>query len=150
MSSMKVILKEDVPSLGTTGDIVRVKGGYARNYLIPQKKALLADSRNVKAVEHVKLLAEHALEKMKKSAEEVGDRLKQTTLTVVQKAGEDDKLFGSVTSMDVEHALKAEGFDVDRKKIHLEKPLKQLGEFIIPVKLHRDVTVNVTLRVVKE
>lgn len=150
MSSMKVILKEDVPSLGTTGDIVRVKGGYARNYLIPQKKALLADSRNVKAVEHAKLLAEHALEKMKKSAEEVGDRLKQTTLTVVQKAGEDDKLFGSVTSMDVEHALKAEGFDVDRKKIHLEKPLKQLGEFIIPVKLHRDVTVNVTLRVVKE
>jgi len=150
MSSMNVILKEDVPSLGSTGDIVKVKGGYARNYLIPQKKALLADSRNVKAVEHAKLLAEHALEKMKKAAGELGERLKQTTLTVVQKAGEDDKLFGSVTSMDVEHALKAEGFDIDRKKIHLEKPLKQLGDFIVPVKLHRDVTVNVTLKVVKE
>jgi len=150
MSSMNVVLKEDVPSLGSTGDIVKVKGGYARNYLIPQNKAMLADSRNVKAVEHAKLLAEHALEKMKKSAEELGERLRQTTLTVVQKAGEDDKLFGSVTSMDIEHALKAEGFDVDRRKIHLDKPLKQLGEFIIPVKLHRDVTVNVTLKVVKE
>lgn len=150
MSTMNVILKEDVPNLGSTGDVVKVRGGYARNYLIPQQKALLADSRNVKAVEHAKLLAEHALEKMKKSAEELGERLKQATLTVVQKAGEDDKLFGSVTSMDVEHALKAEGFDVDRKKIHLDKPLKQLGEFIIPVKLHRDVTVNVTLKVVKE
>ncbi|MDH3974893.1 MAG: 50S ribosomal protein L9 [Deltaproteobacteria bacterium] len=150
MSSMNVILKEDVPNLGSTGDVVKVKGGYARNYLIPQKKALLADSRNIKAVEHAKLLAEHALEKMKKSAEDLGERLKQTVLTVVQKAGEDDKLFGSVTSMDVEHALKAEGFDVDRKKIHLEKPLKQLGDFIVPVKLHRDVTINVTLKVVKE
>lgn len=150
MSTMNVILKKDVPHLGSTGDIVRVKGGYARNYLIPQQKALLADSRNVKAVEHAKLLAEHALEKMKKSAEELGEKLKQLTLTVVQKAGEDDKLFGSVTSMDVEHALKAEGFDIDRKRIHLEKPLKQLGDFIIPVKLHRDVTINVTLKVVKE
>ena len=150
MSTTNVILKEDVPNLGSTGDVVKVKGGYARNYLIPQSKALLADSRNIKAVEHAKLLTEHALEKLKKSAEDLGERLKQATLTVVQKAGEDDKLFGSVTSMDVEHALKAEGFDIDRKKIHLEKPLKQLGDFIIPVKLHRDVTINVTLKVVKE
>ena len=150
MSSMNVILREDVANLGNAGDIVKVRSGYARNYLIPQSKALLADSRNIKVVEHAKLLAEHALAKLRGAAEVLGERLKQTTLTIVQKVGEDDRLFGSVTSMDVEHALKAEGIDVDRKQIHLEKPLKKLGDYVIPVKLHRDVTVNVTLKVVKE
>lgn len=150
MGSMSVILKVDVSGLGVTGDIVKVKGGYARNYLIPQDKALLADSRNVKVIEHAKMLAEHAIDKLRKGAEELGEKLKGATITITRKTGEDDKLFGSVTSMDIEHALSSEGFDIDRKKLHLDKPIKQLGEFIVPVKFHRDVTVDLTLHVVKE
>ena len=150
MSSMNVILKTDVSNLGVTGDIVKVKGGYARNFLLPQGKALLADSRNIKVVEHAKFLAQHAVEKMRKAAEELAEKLKPLSLTIVQKVGEDERLFGSVTSMDVEHALNAEGFTIDRRAIHLEKPLKQLGVYEIPVKLHRDVTVNVKLQVISE
>ena len=150
MSSMNVILKTDVSNLGVVGDIVKVKGGYGRNFLIPQGKALLADSRNVKEVEHAKFLARHAVEKVRKAAEEVGEKLKDVSLSLALKVGEDEKVFGSVTSMDIETALKAEGFEVDRRKIHLEKPVKELGDFEIPVKLHKDVTVNVKLQVIKE
>ena len=150
MATTNVILKEDVAHLGSAGDVVKVKGGYARNFLLPQAKAVIADSRNVKAAEHAKLIAEHAVAKLRKEADETGERLKQTKLTIVRKAGEEEKLFGAVTSMDIEHALTAEGFTIDKKRIHLDKPLKQLGEYIIPVKLHRDVTVNVTLNVIKE
>ncbi len=150
MALMNVILKEDVDSLGSAGEVVNVKSGYARNYLLPQAKAVIADSRNVKAAEHAKLIAEHAVAKLRSEADEKGERLKQTVLTIVRKAGEEDKLFGAVTNMDIEHALTAEGFTIDKKKIHLDKPLKKLGEYIIPVKLHRDVTVNVTLNVINE
>lgn len=150
MASVNVILKEDVTSLGSAGEVVNVKSGYARNYLLPQAKAVVADSRNVKVVEHAKLIAEHAVAKLRSEADEKGERLKQTTLTIVRKAGEEGKLFGAVTNMDIEHALTAEGFTIDKKKIHLDKPLKKLGEYIIPVKLHRDVTVNVTLNVINE
>lgn len=149
-SSMNVILKADVSKLGVVGDVVRVKGGYARNFLIPQGKALLADSRNVKVVEHAKFLAQHAVEKVRKAAEEVSDKLKEVSLSITLKVGEDDKVFGSVTSIDIENALKAEGFEMDRRKIQLEKPIKELGDFEIPVKLHKDVTVNVKLQVIKE
>ncbi len=147
---MKVILTEDVSSLGSAGDIVSVKGGYARNFLLPQKKAMAADSRNIKEVEHAKFLADHKLQKIRKEAEGLAERLRNVALTIVQKVGEDDKLFGSVTSMDVEHALNAEGFEIDRKMIHLDKPLKSLGEYIIPVKLYQGVTADVKLNVVKE
>lgn len=149
-SSMNVILKTDVSKLGVVGDVVKVKGGYGRNFLIPQGKALLADSRNVKVVEHAKFLTQHAVEKVRKAAEEVSDKLKEVSLSLALKVGEDDKVFGSVTSMDIENALTAEGFELDRRKIQLEKPIKELGDFEIPVKLHKDVTVNVKLQVIKE
>lgn len=150
MGNMKLILTEDVQHLGFAGDIVNVRGGYARNFLIPQKKAMLADPRNVKALEHSKLLAEHKVKKIKKGAEEIAEKLRGITITIARKVGEDEKLFGSVTSIDVENFLKAEGFEIDKRQIHLEKPLKKLGEYIVPVRLHKEVTADVKLMVVKE
>ena len=150
MSSLKVVLTADVPSLGYAGDVVNVKGGYARNFLLPRNMCLVADPRNLKSLEHGKRVAEQQLKKIRKGAEDVAERLRQTAVTIARKVGEDEKLFGSVTSMDVEHALKAEGFDVDRRRIHIDKPLKSLGEFIVPVKVHKDVTADVQVKVVAE
>lgn len=150
MASMNVILKEDVASLGMAGEVVKVAGGYARNYLVPQGKAMIADSRNIKFFEHAKLMAEHSVMKMRKEAEALADKLKELDLTIPQKAGEEDKLFGAVTSMDVANALAAEGFEIDKRNVHLEKPLKKLGDYVVPVKLHRDVTADLKLKVVKE
>jgi len=147
---MRIILTEDVHHVGASGDVVNVKAGFARNFLFPQRKAMLADPRNVKAVEHAKLIAEHKMKKVKAAVEGLAEKLNNLKITVAHLVGEDDKLFGSVTTMEIEKALAAEGYEIDRKKIVLEKPIKELGEFKIPVKLHQDVTAEINLEVAKK
>ncbi len=147
---MRIILTENVRNLGISGDLVNVKAGFARNYLLPQKKAMLADPRNIKAIEHAKLIAEHKMKKARASVEALAEKLNDLKITIAHLVGEDEKIFGSVTTMEIAKALDAEGYDIDRKKIILDKPIKELGEFKIPVKLHQEVKAEITLEVVKK
>jgi large subunit ribosomal protein L9 len=147
---MQVILLENVPSLGKTGDLVKVSNGYGRNYLIPQKKALLATEKSLKAIEHQKRQVQQRTEKTKKDAEKMGQRIEKLSITFVKTVGESGKLFGSVTSMDIENYLKENGIEVDRKKISLEEPIKNLGIFTVPIKLHPEVTTHLKVWVVQE
>jgi len=148
---MKIILLEDVVDLGRTGDLVNVKDGYARNYLLPRKLAIAATPKSVKAFEHQKRLAEAKIRKRKSEAQSQSERIESISLTIPQKAGEEDKLFGSVTSMTIAECLKEqEGIIIDRRKIELPEPIKKLGVYNIPVKIHPDVTANLRVWVVKE
>ncbi len=147
---MKVILTQDIAGLGAIGDLITVKDGYGRNHLIPQGKALQATSQNMKILEHQKRQIREKLNKAKKEAEKLAARIEAVSCTVAKNAGEEDKLFGSVTSMDIEASLKLEGIEVDRKKILLPEPIKSLGIYTIPIKLHPEVTANLKLWVVKE
>ena len=148
---MKVILLEDVPDLGKTGDLVNVKDGYARNYLLPRKLAIAATPKNVKAFEHQKRLAEAKIRKKKSEAQSLAERIESISLTIPQKAGEEDKLFGSVTAMTIAEYLKdQEGIIIDKRKIELSEPIKRLGVYTVPVKIHPDVTANLRVWVVKE
>lgn len=147
---MKVILKEDVLNLGEMGEIVNVSDGYARNYLIPKKLAAVADKKNVKELEHEKRIIERRAAKLRSDAQAQADKLSALTLKVKAKAGEEDKLFGSVTAMDVAEALKAEGFDVDKKKILIDEPIKRLGTHTVTVRVARDVTATVNVEVEAE
>ena len=147
---MKVILLEDVPSLGKAGDLVKVSDGYGRNYLIPQKKALVATEKSVKVMEHQRRLVQQRMEKAKKDAEKLGRQIENLSCTFAKTVGESGKLFGSVTSMDVENYLKENGIEVDRKKIALEEPIKNLGMFTVPIKLHPEVTTHLKVWVVQE
>lgn len=140
---MKVILKETVPNLGTVGDVVTVKDGYARNYLIPKGLAALADPRNVKAIEHQKRALEKKRLREIAKAEELAQALKGQRLVFTRKASDKQHLFGSVTSIDIERALQEKGFAISRKQIVLEQPLKSTGEFKVPVKLHGGVRTEV-------
>jgi len=149
-SPMKVILTEDVPHLGTAGNLLKVKDGYARNFLIPQGKAVTATTHNVRQLEHQKQQVQARLNKIQREAEQLARRIESVSCTVAKAAGEEDKLFGSVTAADIQASLKNEGIDIDRKKILLEEPIKSLGIFTIPVKLHPAVTAHVKLWVVKE
>ena len=147
---MKVILLENVPSLGKAGDLVKVSDGYGRNYLIPQKKAMIATEKSVKVVEHQKRLVQQRMDKAKKDAEKLGRQIESLSCTFAKTVGESGKLFGSVTSMDVENYLKENGIEVDRKKIALEEPIKNLGMFTVPIKLHPEVTTHLKVWVVQE
>lgn len=147
---MQVILLENVPSLGKTGDLVKVSNGYGRNYLIPQKKALLATEKSLKAIEHQKRQVQQRTEKTIKDAEKMSQRIEKFSCTFVKTVGESGKLFGSVTSMDIENYLKENGIEVDRKKISLEEPIKNLGVFTVPIKLHPEVTTHLKVWVVQE
>ncbi len=147
---MQVILLENVPSLGKAGDLVKVSDGYGRNYLIPQKKALLATEKSLKVIEHQKRQVQQRMEKTKKDTEKMGQRIETLSCTFVKTVGESGKLFGSVTSMDIENFLKENGIEVDRKKISLEEPIKNLGMFTVPIKLHSEVTANLKVWVVQE
>src|SRR5271169_830094 len=147
---MEVILKEDVNKLGHRGDVVKVAEGYGRNYLIPQKLAIEATAANRAVVEQMKAASVRKSAKEKGSAEAFGQQLNGVVLEFTRKSGEHDQLFGSVTSSDIAHALEAKGFTIDRRKIDLDVPLKTVGEFNVPVKLHREVTVNVKAVVKKE
>lgn len=147
---MKVILQENIDSLGYVGDVLDVADGYARNYLLPRQKALEANPRNVKALEHAKRVTAHKAKKVERDVQEFATKLSGVSLTFPVQTGKDDKLFGSITTKDLEAGLSAEGFDVDRRKIQLANPLKELGTFTIGIKLHRDIIANVSVSLVKQ
>lgn len=147
---MEVILKEDILNLGKMGEVVRVRDGYARNYLLPRGLVLIADKKTLKTFEHQKRVVESQKDRVVKQAQILADKLTQISLTMPVKAGEEGKLFGSVTNIDIEKALKAKGFDVDRRKIQLAQPIKVLGDYEVPVRFTSDVTANVKVSVVAE
>ncbi|MFZ0661753.1 MAG: 50S ribosomal protein L9 [Acidobacteriaceae bacterium] len=144
---MEVILKEDINKLGHRGDVVKVADGYGRNYLLPQKLALQATAANKSVIEQMKASAVRRSAKEKAEAEVLVGQLNTLALVFERKVGESDHLFGSVTSADIAQQLEAKGFNIDRRKVQLDEPLKQLGEFHIPVKLHREVTAHVAVTV---
>ena len=146
---MKVILREDVDHLGKMGDLVEVRDGFARNYLLPKSKAFEATVHNVRALEHQKRVVADKIKKEKKDAEELATRISAFSVTIPVQAGEEDKLFGSVTSKDIADALSAQGLTVDRKQVQLEKPIKELGEFTVPVKVQHDVQAQIKVTVVR-
>jgi large subunit ribosomal protein L9 len=147
---MDVILREDVEKLGTRGQLVKVAPGYARNFLLPNKMAVAATESNKKIVEQERQAHLRREAKVEGEAKELGKMLGAVSITISQKAGENDQLFGSVTSKDIAEALEAQGYSIERRKIVLDEPIKTLGEFKVPVRLHREVTVEVTVHVVKE
>ena len=147
---MKIILKKDVQSLGKAGEVFQVKRGYARNYLIPTGVAIEATSANVKSFEQDSKLDKIRAEKGKKAALELADKLSQVSVTAVVQVGEQDKVFGSVTSQNIADLLKESGYEIDRKKIVLDDPLKALGVFDVPIKLHADVEAKIKVWVVRE
>lgn len=144
---MEVILKEDINNLGHRGDVVKVADGYGRNYLLPQKLALQATTANKAVIEQMKASAVRKSAKEKSEAEALVSQLNSLALVFERKVGENDHLFGSVTSADIAQQLEAKGFTIDRRKVQLDEPLKQVGEFHIPVKLHREVTAHVAVTV---
>jgi len=147
---MQVILREDVEKLGKIGDLVKVADGYARNFLVPGKKAIEATPKNLNAMNHAKKMVSDRLRKLKKEAAADADRIKSLSVTIKAKVGEEGKLFGSVTSMDIVDAMKAQGVVVDKRKLVLDEPIKRLGDFTITVKLHSDVTADFKVSVIAE
>ncbi len=147
---MQVILLEDVPALGKVGESVKVSEGYGRNYLIPQKKAILATEKGINILEHQRREVQQRMGKVKKDVEKVAEQIEKLSCTFAKPVGESGKLFGSVTSMEIESFLKENGIDVDRKKIQLEEPIKNLGMFTIPIKLHPELTAHLKVWVVQE
>ena len=147
---LQVILNEDVPNLGTVGDIVTVADGYGRNYLIPRNLAVPATSRNVKELEHTKRVIAVRRAKMMRSAQELAKRLADVSVTIAKTVGEDDKLFGSVTNRDIADALEREGFQLDRRSILIDAPIKNLGVYSVDIKVHAEVRAQVKVWVVAE
>jgi large subunit ribosomal protein L9 len=145
--NVQVILNEEVPNLGRPGDVVKVRAGYARNYLLPRRLAVEASSRNLRAFEHQKKLAMLRREANKGAALKLKQQLEALTLTIGANAGEEGKLFGSVTNIDIERALRERGFEIERRKIMLAEPIKQLGEFTVTVRLDPEVEADVKLTV---
>ncbi|MDH4163518.1 MAG: 50S ribosomal protein L9 [Nitrospirota bacterium] len=145
---MQVILREEIEKLGKIGDLVKVKDGFGRNYLIPTKKAIEATPKNVNAMNHAKKMVSDRLRKLKKEAAADAENIKALSITIKAKVGEEGKLFGSVTSMDIAEAAAAQGVKIEKRKIVLEEPIKRLGEFTVAVKLHSDVTADLKVTVV--
>ena len=147
---MEVILREHVDNLGRRGEVVKVADGYARNYLLPRKLALLVTEGNKKQIERerAKLDAKEAEEK--RVVEGVAERLATVEVVIARRVGETDALYGSVTAADIVEAINAKGFDIDKRKLQLAEPIKKVGELKVPVKLHREITVPVTVKVVAE
>ncbi|HBH61135.1 MAG TPA: 50S ribosomal protein L9 [Nitrospiraceae bacterium] len=146
---MKVILKEDVKDLGEMGSIVDVKIGYGRNYLIPRNLAVEANTKNVRQFEHEKKNILVKARKVRQSMQDVADQISKMTLTIEAQAGEEDKLFGSVTSKDIAEAITQQGVEIDKRKVILEEPIKRLGSYEVTVKIHKDVTASVKVEVKK-
>ncbi|MCX8069406.1 MAG: 50S ribosomal protein L9 [Thermodesulfovibrionales bacterium] len=147
---MQVILKEDLKNLGKVGEIVNVKDGYARNYLLPKGLAINATTKNMKALEHEKRTIIERAKKLANDAQTLASRLSEITLTIPAKAGDEEKLFGSVTSIDISEHLKVKGFEIDKRKIILEEPIKRLGLHTVVVKLHPEVTAQLKIDVIRE
>jgi large subunit ribosomal protein L9 len=144
---MEIILTEDVAKLGHAGDIVRVKDGYARNYLLPRGKAMLATRGRVREIEHKKQVVAEKMRKEVSSLEGVARQVAALSLEFEARAGEEGKLFGSVTNVDIAGRLAEQGIEIDRRRIELPDPIKQIGEYDVPVRLHREVTATVSVKV---
>ena len=147
---MKVILREDVESLGKAGDVIKVADGYGRNYLIPKRLAVQADVRNLRALEHERRVIDARAKKVRKESEELAGKLASLSLTIPAKAGEEGKLFGAVTSRDIAEALERAGVPVDRKSVLLSEPIKQIGDYKVKIKAGTDVVPEVPVSVVAE
>jgi large subunit ribosomal protein L9 len=147
---MEVILREHVDTLGRRGDIVKVAAGYARNYLLPRKLALPVTDNNKRQIERERKLAEARDMEEKGAAEAIATRLAQLEVEIPRRVGEHETLYGSVTTADIAQALKDKGFDIDKRRIALAEPLKAIGETTVPVKIHRDVTAQVKVKVVRQ
>ena len=145
---MEVILKEDIATLGKIGEVVRVRDGYARNYLLPRGLVLEANKKNLKTFEHQKKIITDQKQKITRHAQVVGDQLAGVSLVIPMKVGEEGKLFGSVTTLQIEKALKAKGLNVDRRKIHLSEPIKVAGDHEVAIRLSADLTVLLKVSVV--
>ncbi len=146
---MKVIMREDVDGVGNIGDVLEVARGYARNFLLPRNKAVEATSRNLKAIEHAKRVIGEKAKKEKALVEDYAKKVSATPVTITVNVGKDDKLFGSVTTKDIAEALAAQGIEVDKRKIHVPHPIKELGLVKVSIKLHSQVTTEVKVSVVK-
>jgi large subunit ribosomal protein L9 len=147
---MEVILREHVDNLGRRGEIVKVANGYARNYLLPRNLALLVTEGNKKHVERERARFDAREAQEKGVADVIAQRISSAEIEIARKVGETDVLYGSVTSADIADALHAKGFDIDRRKLQLREPIKKVGEYDVPIKLHRDVTTHVKVRVIAE
>ncbi len=147
---MEVILREDVEKLGNRGQVVKVASGYARNFLLPNRMAVAATDSNKKIVEQERQAHLRREAKDQSEAADLGKLLESVSVTIAQKAGENDQLFGSVTAKDIADAIEKQGYTIERRKIQLDEPIKTLGDHTVPVRLHRDVTTNITVHVVKE
>jgi large subunit ribosomal protein L9 len=147
---MKLLLKEDVTGLGFCGDEVEVKSGYGRNFLIPNGKALLATPKNLKQFKHQKSIVNGRLKKVKTAADALAQEIGKVTCTLKKKVGDQGKLFGSVTTQEISESLRAQGVELDRRKIQLSEPIKSPGDFEVPVKLHPDVTAKIKVIVMQE
>ena len=146
---MKVILKEDVKGLGKLGEIVEVSSGYSRNFLLPQKKAVEATTHNIKVVERTKKALEEKMKQSLQDVEALSKRMSEMSVTISRKVGEGEKMFGSVTTADIAEAVTKEGISIDKHQITLEKPIKELGLFHVPVKLHPEVSADLKVWIVK-
>ena len=147
---MEVILREHVDNLGRRGEIVKVADGYARNYLLPRKLALLATEDNKKVIERERAKFDAQEAEEKRLAEGIAERVNNVEVEISRKVGETEALYGSVTTADIAEALEARGLDIDKRKIVLQEPIKRLGEFDVPIKLHREVATHVKVKVVAE
>lgn len=149
-TTLQVILNSDVPNLGSSGELVKVRPGFARNYLLPRQLAVPATTAAVNRINHDKAVALAKAEKNKKAMQQLATKIGALKITLSRPVGEDDKLFGSVTAKEIESEVKKHGLDFDRKKMHLAEPLKTLGKFEIPVKLMADVTATLNVEVTKK
>ncbi len=147
---MEVILREDIDKLGTRGQLVKVAPGYARNFLLPKRMAVAATESNKKIVEQERQAHLRREAKVEAEAKDLGNLLGSVSITISQKAGENNQLFGSVTSKDIAEALEKQGYTIERRKIVLDEPIKAVGDYQVPLRLHSEVTVEVTVHVVKE
>lgn len=147
---MKVVLKDDIKNIGKMGQIVDVTAGYARNYLVPKGLAVEANTKNIKSLEHQKRIIQDNATKIKNSAQDLSNKISTITLVIKAKAGEEGKLFGAVTTMDIAELLQKEGIEIDKKKISLDEPIKRLGSYAVNVKIHPEILTHISLQVVEE
>jgi large subunit ribosomal protein L9 len=147
---MKVILKDDVKKLGAMGQIIDVADGFARNYLVPKGLAVEANVKNIKSLEHERKIIQGKAKKIKNQAEDLAGKISGTNLIIKAKAGEEGKLFGSVTTMDIAERLKEEGIEIDKKRIVLDEPIKRVGAYSVSIKVHPEVLTQLNVQVVEE
>ncbi len=147
---MEVILQEDISTLGKAGEIVKVREGYGRNYLLPRKKAVLADLKNIRELDHHKKVIARKQAKLIKGAQDLKEKLEALVVTLTKEVGAEDKLFGSVTSHEIADSLRLQGFPIEKKMVHIEEPIKTVGNFEVPVRLQTEVTANLKVSVVKK